>query len=134
MRFRIEVSSKKRIEAINITEKVEEILKKSQIKNGIILIYVPHTTAAITINEAYDANVMEDFLSHLSKVIPYDGNFQHSEGNADAHIKSSLIGNQRFIFIEDGRLLLGRWEGIFFLEFDGPRKRNLILKVFSFSA
>ena len=129
MKFRINISSQKRIEAINVTGKVEEVLKKSQIKNGIILIYVPHTTTAITINEAYDSNVMEDFLNQLSKVIPYDGSYRHSEGNADAHIKSSLIGNQRFIFIEDGKLLLGRWEGIFFLEFDGPRERNLILEL-----
>lgn len=129
MKFIINVSSSKRIEAINVTLKINEILKKANITQGTLLLYVLHTTAAITINEAYDSSVMEDFLNHLSKIVPYDGSYKHSEGNADAHIKASIIGNQRFVIIENGKPLLGRWEGIFFLEFDGPRERELIVEI-----
>jgi len=129
MKFIINVSSSQRIEAINVTSKINEILINETIKQGIIFLYVPHTTAAITINEAYDPSVMEDFLNHLSNIVPYDGSYKHLEGNADAHIKASIIGNQRLVIIEDGKPLLGRWEGIFFLEFDGPRKRELIVKL-----
>jgi len=129
MKFIININSSQRIEAINVTSKINEILKKANIEHGNLLLYVPHTTAAITINEEYDPSVMEDFLNHLSKIIPYNGLYNHFEGNADAHIKASIIGNQRIVIIEDGKLLLGKWEGIFFLEFDGPRKRELIINL-----
>lgn len=129
MKFVVDISSSKRIEAINITPKLVEILSKTNIEKGILFMYIPHTTAAITINEAYDPSVMEDFLNHLSKIIPYNESYRHSEGNADAHIKASIVGNQRFLIIEHGKPLLGRWEGIFFLEFDGPRRREIIVEL-----
>jgi len=129
MKFVIEISSSRHSEAIDVTSKVKEVLSKANIDKGTLFIYVPHTTAAIIINEAYDPSVMEDFLNHLSKIVPCNGTYKHSEGNADAHIKASLIGNQRFIIVKDGKLLLGKWEGIFFLEFDGPRRRELIIKL-----
>lgn len=129
MKFIINVSSSQRIEAIDITSKVKEVLSKANIEKGMLFMYVPHTTAAITINEAFDPSVMEDFLNHLSKIVPYNGTYKHLEGNADAHIKASIIGNQRLLIIEDGKPLLGRWEGIFFLEFDGPRERKLIVEL-----
>ena len=121
------VKSYRRIEAIDITNMISE--EAENIGNGIMLIYVPHTTAAITINEAYDASVMDDLMEKLSSLVPYSKNYRHLEGNSDAHIKSSLIGNSVQLIVENGNLILGRWQGIFFLEFDGPRDRKIFIKV-----
>jgi len=125
----IEIESKNREEMISITDKVSEIIRKAKIKEGICVIYVPHTTAGVTINEDADPSVKKDILNHLSKIIPYNESYSHIEGNADAHIKASIIGSSVNVIISNGELLLGRWQGIFFCEFDGPRRRKIYLKI-----
>ncbi len=125
----ISLRTHKRIEAVDITEEISKIVKESGVKNGICLIFVPHTTASITINENADPSVMRDILSTLSELIPYNKTYAHLEGNADAHIKSSIIGSSREIIVDNGKLLLGTWQGVFFLEFDGPRTRKIFVKV-----
>jgi len=129
MVYFVNLSSRKRIEAINITDKIKEIIEENKIESGLMNIYVPHTTAAITINEAYDSDVFNDFLEKTSEIFPNSLKYKHNEGNSDAHIKSAIIGNQRFIIIENSKPIFGRWEGIFFLEFDGPRNRQVILQL-----
>jgi secondary thiamine-phosphate synthase enzyme len=114
---------------ILITNQVEKLIIDSNVKNGYVTLFVPHTTAAITINENADPDVKSDFLNGLNKFIPNDISFQHYEGNSDAHIKSSLVGVEQRIIIDNGKLLLGTWQGIYFCEFDGPRKRTLIVKI-----
>lgn len=121
------IKTGKRIEAIDITNIIYE--EAENVKDGIMLIYVPHTTAAVTVNEAYDTSVMDDLLEKISVLVPYSKDYKHLEGNSDAHIKSSLIGNEVYIIVENGKLVLGRWQGIFFLEFDGPRDRKIFIKV-----
>lgn len=111
-------------ELIDITRTVEEDVRSSGIKEGLCVVYVPHTTAAVTINEDADPSVREDILRQLKNLAPRKGEYSHLEGNSDAHIKSSLIGASQVIPIHDGRLMLGTWQGIFFCEFDGPRNRS----------
>jgi secondary thiamine-phosphate synthase enzyme len=126
---RIEVKTVKRIEFIDITGKVKDIVRKSGVTNGIAIVYTPHTTAAITINENADPSVKYDINEFLSKLIPYKGNYTHFEGNSDAHIKSSVIGCSEHLIIENKDIVLGTWQGIFFCEFDGPRRRNVFVQV-----
>ncbi len=121
----INVQTSKRTEFIDITESVRSFIGKNDIKNGLCLLFVPHTTAAVTINEGADPSVTRDILKHLAGMVPYQGDYQHSEGNSDAHIKSSIIGVSEFISVEQGRLVLGTWQAIYFCEFDGPRSRRL---------
>jgi secondary thiamine-phosphate synthase enzyme len=123
----IKVDSNKRNELIDITLEVKEGVK--DVKEGICIVYCPHTTAAITINEGADPDVKEDILMHLGRRVPYEKGYKHSEGNSDAHIKSSLIGASETILIKDGNLVLGTWQKIYFSEFDGPRERKIIVKV-----
>ncbi|MBS4014844.1 MAG: secondary thiamine-phosphate synthase enzyme YjbQ [Candidatus Latescibacteria bacterium] len=125
----IELSTTRRTELIDITDQVRNIIQKSKIRNGSVIIYVPHTTAAITINENYDQSVADDITNVLNRLFPHNYRYQHSEGNADAHIKAALIGSTRTIFIEDNEILFGTWQGIFFCEFDGPRKRKVFVKI-----
>ncbi|ERM92003.1 hypothetical protein O163_07515 [Caldanaerobacter subterraneus subsp. yonseiensis KB-1] len=113
---------------VDITREVEEEVKKSGIKEGICVVFVPHTTAGITINENADPTVKEDILSALDKIIP-NISFKHLEGNSDAHIKASLVGSSVTVLIENGELVLGTWQGIYFCEFDGPRKRKVYIKI-----
>lgn len=119
------INSEKRTEFIDITNKVQKIVDDNAVDNGIIFLYVPHTTAGLTINENYDKSVKQDIISKLNCLIPKDDKYLHSEGNSDSHIKSSVIGNEMFLFIEDKKLVLGKWQGLFFCEFDGPRKREI---------
>ena len=119
------VKSSRRVELIDITAEVRKISAKSNAKEGLCVVYCPHTTAAITINENADPSVKHDIISALERLAPPNGNYAHSEGNSDAHIKAAVIGNSRTIIVREGMLLLGRWEGIFFCEFDGPRSRKL---------
>jgi len=123
------INTKKRTEFVDITDIVKKKVKEVQIEDGICFIYVPHTTAGITINENYDPSVKEDIESTLSRLVPKDGGYTHLEGNADAHIKASIIGTSVSLIIENGDLLLGRWQGIFFCEFDGPRRRKIFIKI-----
>ncbi|MCK4904657.1 secondary thiamine-phosphate synthase enzyme YjbQ [bacterium] len=124
----INISTKSPEEFIDITSLVENKVKASGIKEGVVTVFIPHTTAAVTINENADPSVVEDIISHLDKIIPPRGNYSHMEGNSHAHIKSSLIGSSRQIIIQNGRLKLGTWQGIYFCEFDGPRKREVWVK------
>lgn len=123
----IELESKKRNEFIDITSKVEE--KTRGVKEGKCIVFCPHTTAALTINEAADPDVKRDISDFLSKLVPEHGNYKHMEGNSDAHIKSSLIGCSEEVLVKDGKLRLGTWQGIMFCEFDGPRRREVWVKV-----
>ncbi|HHZ04173.1 secondary thiamine-phosphate synthase enzyme YjbQ [Acetomicrobium hydrogeniformans] len=111
-------------ELIDITRTVEEDVSFSGIKEGLCVVYVPHTTAAVTINEDADPSVREDILRQLKNLAPRKGEYSHLEGNSDAHIKSSLLGASQTIPVHEGRLVLGTWQGVFFCEFDGPRDRR----------
>jgi secondary thiamine-phosphate synthase enzyme len=122
----IDVRSTQREQMIDVTEEVARLAKG--VKSGVIWLHCPHTTAALTIQENADPDVQHDLLTHLRKLIPQAG-FRHSEGNADAHIKSSLIGVTQPILVEDERLVLGRWQAIYFVELDGPRHRQLLARV-----
>ena len=125
----INVLSKKRVELIDITSHVQNIVKRSGVKEGVCYVYVPHTTAAVTINENADPSVINDIQNYLNKLVPFDGPYSHAEGNSDAHIKTSFMGCSKTIVVTNGDLLLGTWQGIFFCEFDGPRNRKVHIKV-----
>lgn len=127
----INVKSRARTEFIDITEKIQEVLKETGIVSGICSLFVPHTTAAITINEGADPSVQRDIQALLNKLIPFEGDYHHREGNSSAHIKASVIGVSGNVFIDEGRLVLGTWQSIFFCEFDGPRHRRVALKFIS---
>jgi secondary thiamine-phosphate synthase enzyme len=124
----LNVKSRHRNEFIDITPRVEEVIREAGIKGGVCYIYVPHTTAGVTINEGADPSVQQDILSTLSGLIPHEGGYRHMEGNSDAHIKSSLVGASQYVVIEEGKLVLGTWQSVFFCEFDGPRHRRVALK------
>ena len=119
------VSTNSRTEMIDITSKVQEALRESDRRDGLCCVYVPHTTAAVTINESADPSVAKDIVGELNKVIPFSDNYSHAEGNSAAHIKSSIVGCGVTIPVENGRMSLGTWQGIFFCEFDGPRSRKV---------
>jgi len=125
----INIKTRTRTEFIDITSHVKEIVHESGIKSGVCYVYVPHTTAGVTINEGADPDVVKDVLSTLNDLIPHNNNYLHVEGNSDAHIKTSLMGPSQAIIIEGGKLLLGTWQAIFFCEFDGARSRKVIVKV-----
>jgi len=125
----INVNTSKRSQLIDITSQVSEIVVESRVASGNVRIFIPHTTAAVTINEAADPSVRSDIANYLEKLIPVNSGFAHMEGNSDAHIKSSLVGASEYLIIEDSRLVLGTWQGIYFCEFDGPRSRRAIIKI-----
>jgi secondary thiamine-phosphate synthase enzyme len=127
----INVKSRARTEFIDITEKIQEVVKETGINSGVCYMFVPHTTAAITINEGADPSVQHDIQSLLNRLVPFDGDYHHREGNSSAHIKSTLIGISQSVFIDEGRLVLGTWQSIFFCEFDGPRHRRVALRFIS---
>ena len=129
MIYKISVRTHQRTEFIEISHQIQQVVTESGIKNGVAYIWVPHTTAGITINEHADPDVARDILKELNKVIPFEDNYAHLEGNSAAHIKSSLVGCQTNVLVENGRLALGTWQGIFFCEFDGPRHRNVWVKI-----
>ncbi|MHA1263890.1 MAG: secondary thiamine-phosphate synthase enzyme YjbQ [Candidatus Helarchaeota archaeon] len=128
----IQIKTTKREEIIDITKKIEDIIKDSDVKNGICRVFVPHTTAGITINENADNNVKVDVLDILKQLIPQSGAYRHIEGNSDSHLKASLMGPSQTILIRNGQLLLGTWQGLWFCEFDGPRARSVIVSVEKF--
>jgi secondary thiamine-phosphate synthase enzyme len=125
----ITLRTKNRVEMINITDEVRRATAESGVKDGICYVFVPHTTAAVTINENADPDVVRDIVAHMSRVVPETGDYRHSEGNSDGHIKSSLFGCSQTVFIEDGKLILGTWQGIYLCEFDGPRSRKVYIKI-----
>jgi len=117
-----------RSEMIDITAAIQKAIHEEKIEKGICLVYTPHTTAAITINENADPDVPRDILAALDRAVPFSANYRHAEGNSAAHVKSSLVGASEMVIIENGRLVLGTWQSIFFCEFDGPRTRKVIIK------
>jgi secondary thiamine-phosphate synthase enzyme len=123
------VSTHKQTEMIDITAKIQQVVEKSGIKSGICTVFVPHTTAAVTINENADPDVVHDILMEINKIVPFNDGYLHMEGNSASHIKSSLFGFSEQIIIENGRLVLGTWQGIYFCEFDGPRQRQVYVKI-----
>jgi len=118
-------------EFFDITVKIQDMVRASGIKEGFCMLYVPHTTAGITINENADPSVKDDILSILNKVVPWEASYRHLEGNSPAHIKSTIVGASEIIAIENKQLVLGAWQGIFFCEFDGPRTRKVHVRFFS---
>ncbi|MEJ6952508.1 secondary thiamine-phosphate synthase enzyme YjbQ [Natronospora cellulosivora (SeqCode)] len=125
----INLRTNENVHFLEITNELKSIVKESGIKNGLVHVYTPHTTAAITINENADPDVVEDIVMEINKVIPRDDAYQHLEGNSAAHIKSSLFGSSETLIIDDGKLILGTWQGVYFCEFDGARHRRVIVKV-----
>lgn len=126
---RLELQTTARIQLIDITAQVKGILRNEQVPSGVVLVYVPHTTCGITINENADPSVKEDITTLLGKLVPADENYRHAEGNSDAHIKASLLGSSATLILESGSLILGTWQGIYLAEFDGPRKRSVLIKI-----
>jgi len=113
----------------DITGLVQKAVRESGVRDGICMVFIPHTTAAVTINENADPDVVRDLNMELNKIVPWEDGYHHMEGNSAAHLKSSLVGASEHIIIEDGRLRLGTWQGIYFCEYDGPRQRKAIVKV-----
>jgi secondary thiamine-phosphate synthase enzyme len=125
----LNVPTASRSEMVDITSLIQKEVAESGMTDGICLVYVPHTTAGMTINEGADPAVCHDILSQLSKVAPAGAGYRHMEGNADSHIKASLMGSSVSIIVEKGRLVLGTWQKVFFCEFDGPRSRRAYIKL-----
>jgi len=125
----ITVTSASRTALIDITASIQEKIRLSGIQEGLCFVFVPHTTAAVTINENADPDVKTDILSTLKRVFPQDPSYRHREGNSDAHVKSSLVGASETLIIQDGRLVLGTWQSVFFCEFDGPRTRKVLIRI-----
>lgn len=123
------IHSSRKNELIEITESVKNLIELSGVKNGICVLFCPHTTAGLTINEAFDSSVKDDILFSLTKISPDYKEFRHSEGNSEAHVKASLIGSSLNLIIDNGSLSLGQWQGIYFAEFDGPRNREIRVKI-----
>jgi len=125
----LHVSSSQRNQMIDITTDVQHLIKEEKINDGVVIVYVPHTTAGITINEGADPNVQQDLNETLQKMIPARGNYKHIEGNSDAHIKASLLGSSVTVLVNKGKLVLGTWQHIFFYEGDGPRNRMVYIHI-----
>jgi len=126
---RISLKTNSRVDLIDITDKVQAAVSKSKVKDGICFVFCPHTTAGLTINENADPSVRRDIVHTLNKLIPENAGYAHAEGNADSHIKSSLLGSSLTLFIEEGELAFGTWQGIYFCESDGPRSREVWVKI-----
>ncbi|MEW6667770.1 MAG: secondary thiamine-phosphate synthase enzyme YjbQ [Thermodesulfobacteriota bacterium] len=125
----ISVKTGTRNEMVEITSLVQKEVSKSGVNDGVCTVYVPHTTAGVTINEGADPDVCHDILAKLSEMVPAHAGYRHTEGNADSHIKASLVGSSVSVIVENGRLVLGTWQKIFFCEFDGPRSRKVYVRI-----
>jgi len=125
----ITVRTKSRNEFIDLTADIQAVIDESGTRSGICCIYVPHTTAGVTVNEGADPSVARDIQNTLSKLVPHSGDYLHTEGNSDAHVKSTIVGASQVIVIDGGKLLLGTWQSVFFCEFDGPRHRRVTVKI-----
>ncbi|MFW6138374.1 MAG: secondary thiamine-phosphate synthase enzyme YjbQ [Spirochaetota bacterium] len=125
----VSIRSKNREQLINVDSHISEAIRKSGIQEGLLTIFVPHTTAGVTINENADPSVVRDILYELGRVIPRNDQYQHAEGNSDAHIKASLMGNSETVVVSGGKPLLGIWQSVYFCEFDGPRTRRMIFSI-----
>ena len=129
MPISIGVKTRSRIEMVDMTSSVQKEVSNTGIKEGVCVVYVPHTTAGITINEGADPAVCQDIINKLNEWVPANGRYRHMEGNADSHIKASLMGSAVTVMVENGRLVLGTWQKIFFCEFDGPRSRRVYIQI-----
>ena len=125
----IEVESRQQVEMLDITSQVRKAIRAAGAETGLAVLFVPHTTAAVTINENADPDVVRDMLMELNKIVPFDDHYRHAEGNSAAHLKSTLVGASETLLIEKGEPLLGTWQGIYFCEFDGPRHRRLHIRI-----
>jgi secondary thiamine-phosphate synthase enzyme len=125
----LRVRTSRRTQFVDVTPEVEKVVREAGVNSGVCHVYVPHTTAGVIVNEHADPDVASDIEAALDRLIPHKGPYRHAEGNSDSHIKAMLAGTSQIVLIEGGRLALGRWQGIFFCEFDGPRERSLIVKI-----
>ena len=126
---KLSIKTNNKVELIDITTKIQNAVKETELKSGLLQIHIPHTTAAVTINENADPDVKADIKKEINEIVPFNDNYAHLEGNSAAHIKSSLFGVYQSIIVENQKLVLGTWQGIYFCEFDGPRTRNIYLKI-----
>lgn len=126
---KLNIPTHNRTELVNITSQVRDFVSRAGVDEGICHVYVPHTTAGVTINEAADPDVASDLRRELDKIVPFEDSYAHGEGNSAAHIKTSIVGSTVSIPVSEGRLALGTWQGIFFGEFDGPRRRSVYLQI-----
>ncbi|MBC7261407.1 MAG: YjbQ family protein [Chloroflexi bacterium] len=129
MQFEIQVSSKTKAELVDITTEVHRCVRDSGVQEGICVLFVPHTTAGVTVNENWDPSVKADILAVLDRLVPWQGSYRHTEGNAAAHVKASLLGSSQTLLIHNGKLVLGTWQGVFLAEFDGPRRREVLVRI-----
>ena len=125
----IEIKTRDKVDLVDITARVQDVVDRADVTEGTCFVYCPHTTSGIVLNENWDASVERDLAMVLDRTAPRDLSYDHGEGNAPAHVKSVLVGSDHFIFVRDGKLQMGRWQGVFFAEFDGPRRRTLWIKV-----
>ena len=125
----IDVKTNTRVDMVDITSSVQKEISRAGVQDGICMVYVPHTTAGVTINEGADPSVCHDVMNKLNELVPRDAGYRHREGNSDSHIKASLMGSSVMVMVEGGRLVLGTWQKVFFCEFDGPRSRRVYVKI-----
>jgi secondary thiamine-phosphate synthase enzyme len=125
----VQVETRARVEFKDITGLVQKLVAESGVQSGLCHLFVPHTTAGILINENYDPALQKDLDNFLKELAPYDRDYHHNDGNCDAHLKAAVIGCSKTLLLEGGRLVLGRWQGVYFCEFDGPRRRDLRIKI-----
>jgi secondary thiamine-phosphate synthase enzyme len=128
MMAQLEISTRSRAELVDITAAVQQVVREQGGQSGVCHVFVPHTTAGLTLNENWDPSVRADVLMALDKIVPWNDNYRHGEGNSAAHIKASLMGFSQAVLVEDGRLVLGTWQGIYLAEFDGPRRRRVLVR------
>ena len=129
MLTKLNVRTSEHTQMLDITAQIQTVVRESGVRDGICTVFIPHTTAAVTINENADPDVVRDFTMEINKIVPWEDHYAHMEGNSAAHLKSSMIGFSEQIIIDDGHLVLGTWQGIYFCEFDGPRHRNVYVKI-----
>lgn len=125
----VRVKTDRRTQLVDVTSIVERAVEKAGVASGVCYVYVPHTTAGVMINEHFDPDVATDLEGVFDRLVPKSGPYRHGEGNSDSHAKAALVGTSQLIFVEEGKLALGRWQGVFFCEFDGPRERKIWVKV-----
>lgn len=125
----LSVKTRTRVEFVDISAQIARAISEQNFRTGVCVVYVPHTTAAVTINENADPSVVADIIAALAKLVPCDWQYRHSEGNSDAHIKASLVGSSLYLIVENQKLQLGTWQGVYFCEFDGPRSRRCFVKL-----
>ena len=127
--YTLDVPTQQRTQFVEITAQVQDLVRQANLKTGAAVVYVPHTTAGCTINENADPDVVRDMLTEVNKTIPFESDYKHVEGNSAAHIKASLFGSSVNVLVEEGRLALGTWQGVYFCEFDGPRRRKVYVQM-----